>query len=237
MNIHELEIKEMKDKIAKALSKRNLLRRVNTDEGNAELLRAKKELYTERRKFKDCCKQWEEDWWNEIADKCEKAWKLGRLGEMYDILNKLQKRGEYNNSKNILLFSEERFKDHLEKITANRYETDVIKINNVLNKAQAPDIDEIKVKKLQTELEVVPISEEIIKEMAKMKDSAPGEDEIRLGFIKKASKEIQDVVVLKVKDMCNTSATLWEEPSKVGVKYRENMRVSLKKPVYNVLLH
>ena len=37
------------------------------------------------------------------------------------------------------------------------------------------------------------------------------------GVIKKASKEIQEVVVLKVKDVWNTSATLWEEPLKVGV--------------------
>ena len=76
MNIHELDIKEMKDKIAQALRKRkfmrNLLRRVNTDEGNAELLRAKRKLCNERRKYKDCCKQWEEDWWNAIADKCER---------------------------------------------------------------------------------------------------------------------------------------------------------------------
>ena len=50
-----------------------------------------------------------------------------------------------------------------------------------------------------------------------MKYSAPGEDGIRSGFIKKASKEIQEVVVLKVKDMWNTSATLWEGPYKVGV--------------------
>ena len=64
---------------------------------------------------------------------------------------------------------------------------------------------------------MVPTSEEVMKEMAKMKDSAPGEDGIRLGFITKASKEIQEVVVLKVKDLWNTSATLWEEPLKVGV--------------------
>ena len=43
-----------------------------------------------------------------MADKCEKAWKLGRLGEMFDLLKKLWKHGEYNNSKNVLLFSEER---------------------------------------------------------------------------------------------------------------------------------
>ena len=64
---------------------------------------------------------------------------------------------------------------------------------------------------------MVPTSEEIMKEMAETKDSAPKEDGIRLGLIKTASKEIQEVVVLKVKDMWNTSATLWEEPLKVGV--------------------
>ena len=95
---------------------------------------------------------------------------------MYDLLKKLQKRGEYNNSRNILLFSEEIFKEHLEKITENRYESDVIKIETVMNKVKAPDIDEIKIKELQVGLEILPTSEEIIKEMAKMKDSAPGED-------------------------------------------------------------
>ena len=56
------------------------------------------------------------------------------------------------NSRNILLFSEERFKEHLEKITENRYEIDVIKIENVLNKVRTPDINEIKVKELQIKL-------------------------------------------------------------------------------------
>ena len=152
-----------------------------------------------------------------MADKCEKARKFGRLGEMYDLVKKLQKRREYNNSKIILLFSEEIFKEHLEKIIENRYETDVIKLETVPNKLRAPAINRTKIKELQTKLEMVPTSEEVMKEMAKMKDSAPGEDGIRLGFITKASKEIQEVVVLKVKDLWNTSATLWEEPLKVGV--------------------
>ena len=55
-------------------------------------------------------------------------------------------------------------------------------------------MNETKIKELQEGSEMVPTSKEIMNEMAKMKDSAPG-DGIRLGFIKKASKEIQDVVV------------------------------------------
>ena len=54
MNAHEKEIKEMKDKIAQVLSRRNLVRRDNTEEGRKELQRIKKELSNERRKYKDC---------------------------------------------------------------------------------------------------------------------------------------------------------------------------------------
>ena len=54
MNIHEVEINEMKDKIVQALSKRNLLRRVNTEERNAELPRVKRALCNEKKKFKGC---------------------------------------------------------------------------------------------------------------------------------------------------------------------------------------
>ena len=50
-----------------------------------------------------------------------------------------------------------------------------------------------------------------------MKDSAPGEDGIRLGFIKRASKEIQDIVIQNVKDMWGTSANLWDKTLKVGL--------------------
>ena len=57
MNIHEVKIKEMKDKIAQALSKRNLLRRVNTEEGKAELLRLNGESRNERKKNMGCCKK------------------------------------------------------------------------------------------------------------------------------------------------------------------------------------
>ena len=195
----------MKGKIAQALSKKNRWKKINTEEGNAELLKVKRELCNERRKYKNCCKQLEEDWWNEMADKCEKVWKLGRLGEMYDLLKQLKKRGKYNNSKNLILFSEERFKEHLEKTTEHRYETDIIKIDTVLNKVRASDITGTKIKESQTKLEMVPTNEEVMKEMAKMKNSAPGEDGIRLGFM------------LKVKYMWNTNSTLWEEPLKVGV--------------------
>ena len=64
MNAYEIDIKEMKYKIAQVLSRRNLVRRVNTEEEREELLRIKIELSDERRRYKVSSKKWEEDLWN-----------------------------------------------------------------------------------------------------------------------------------------------------------------------------
>ena len=64
MNAYEIDIKEMKYKIAQVLSRRNLVRRVNTEEEREELLRIKIELSGERRRYIVSSKKWEEDLWN-----------------------------------------------------------------------------------------------------------------------------------------------------------------------------
>ena len=71
---------------------------------------------------------------------------------------------------------------------------------------------------------MVATNKDLMKEMAKVKEFSPGEDGIRLGVIRNAPKEIQDVAVLKVKGMWNTSATLWEEPLKVGVMIQSSKK-------------
>ena len=57
-----------------------------------------------------------------------------------------------------------------------------------MDKFKALDIVEMKIKEFQAGLEMLPTSDEIMKKKAKMKDSAPGEDGFRLGFIKKVFK-------------------------------------------------
>ena len=67
------------------------------------------------------------------------------------------------------MFSEEKFKEHLEKITENRYEMDVNKIEEGMNRVKTPDIAEKIIKELQAALEMAPTNEETMKEMTKMK--------------------------------------------------------------------
>ena len=60
----------------------------------------------------------------------------------HKIKQKLHRRGEYNNNKTIMLFSEEEFKGHLEKITHERYENSPDLIVKTIEKVEEPTAEE-----------------------------------------------------------------------------------------------
>ena len=62
-----------------------------------------------------------------------------------------------------------------------------------------------------------PDKEEVIREMRKMRDGAPGEDGTRLNYILKGGDEIIDEVVRLVRYMWENSADSWEDSLKRGV--------------------
>ena len=62
----------------------------------------------------ECANQFREKT-SERVEKCL----CEKIGVMYGLLKHLQRRGDYNNAKNLLLCSEETFKEHLEKQQKN----------------------------------------------------------------------------------------------------------------------
>ena len=66
---------------------------------------------------------------------------MGQTGRMYKILQRLQRRGEYNNSKTIMLFNEEEFKGHLEKVTHERYENSPEQMLKTIEKVEGLTVD------------------------------------------------------------------------------------------------
>ena len=66
---------------------------------------------------------------------------MGQIGRMYKILQRLQRRGEYNNSKTIMHFTEEEFKGHLEKLTNERYENSPEQILKTLEKVEEETLE------------------------------------------------------------------------------------------------
>ena len=63
----------------------------------------------------------------------------------------------------------------------------------------------------------IPSFEEIKNEIAKMKDAAPGEDEIRLRYIREAGDGIKTSVYRKIQWLWENPAHRWEDGQKVGI--------------------
>ena len=127
MNLHTTETETLKSHITELLLERNVL--INTvgiettsEEHREQVLDVQHRLKNARKEYKKKQRQWENDWWNNLAEECRVANSKGQIGLMYNILKKLQLRWNFNNSKNILLFTEEEFKNHLKIITQDRYE-------------------------------------------------------------------------------------------------------------------
>ena len=122
MEEHHTEVEKLKENIREGLRRRNEVKRRATDEYDQSLIEAREDLKQARKIYKNQLKEWEEQWWDQKAEECRIACEEGKIGVMYDLLKQLQRRGEYNNAKNLTLFSEETFKEHLEKITKERFE-------------------------------------------------------------------------------------------------------------------
>ena len=70
MNKHEEEAMELKAEIRKALRERNRVIRQTGDKTSQEYDIAKARLTEKRANYKRELRQWEENWWNQLADEC-----------------------------------------------------------------------------------------------------------------------------------------------------------------------
>ena len=59
--------------------------------------------------------------------------------------------------------------------------------------------------------------DEIQKELNKMRDSAPGQDAIRLRFIKSAHLKVKGVIFNEIRKLWKKLASQWPEQLKVGL--------------------
>ena len=59
--------------------------------------------------------------------------------------------------------------------------------------------------------------DEVIGQMKMMRDSAPGEDGVRLGFLLKGGRKVLDEIVGMIRYMFENSADNWEDSLKTGM--------------------
>ena len=220
---HEEELEERKQEVVEAVRLRNTRmevlrarrrlrnRRVGLEEEVEEL---RERVKVARKQLKRRLVSLEREWWGERIGECREACERGRIGEMYSILRKIGRRGRPAVAGTKI--TAEEFKEHFEGVSRERYEVEPGMIERVV--ARAKDLrEEEKAVEANEFMNEMPEREEIMETIESMKGSAPGEDGVRIEYLKYACEEVKGRVVSMVQDMFDRRAHEWDESVKVGV--------------------
>ena len=225
---HEESISDRMARVNEAVNERNeCVRRLNAVHGmrtrrgggrrmflESQVERAKAEVKSARKEVKRYMRRIEREWWKERIIECREACDSGRIGDMYECLRKIGMRGVKAGESSTISISE--FKNQFESVSRERYEEDPSVIASVIEKVDDLRMDD-RAKAANDRLNVIPEREEIMKAMSEMKDSAPGEDGVRLRYICEACEEVRGKVIEIVKMMFEKRANEWEDSAKVGI--------------------
>ncbi len=214
----EEDLRRMKSAISGAVTSRNEIQerqrtqRLNLDR---ELNEARERLKEARRVMKRETRRWERDWWTEKINQCKDAEGRGDSGKMYKLLKDLGRRG-YKGPTDTTTITKEEFRDHFKQVSEQRFENTPEEIEEAVREVE--DIRDKEENVLYNEmLDEIPSREEILTEMKKMRDSAPGKDGVRLIMLQKGGAEITDRVIELVQYMFSNGSDKWEEELKIGL--------------------
>ena len=209
----EDRLQELKSRISGAVSRRNNTReRMN---GGEELDRARADLKLARKDMKRELKSWEKQWWEAIISKCKEAGEKGEYGTVYRTLRELGKR-DWKGPEQTTTITTDQFKEHFQKVSRDRFENTPEEIDEVVN--EVVDISRTeKANEWKDRLDAIPEREEIITQMKKMRESAPGGDGVRLIYLMKGGEELINRLVQTVQYMFANGQENWEDDLKTGL--------------------
>ena len=120
------------------------------------------------------------------------------MGEMYKILKEIGRK-EWKAPPSVGITVEE-FREHFEKVSEKRYEVDPAVIGGVIEKVRNLRGCE-KAREANERMNGELGREEIEEAMKEMRESAPGEDGIRMCYLKEAYEEVKDALIGMVQFM------------------------------------
>ena len=217
------EINRMRARITGCITQKNdlmenLTQQLEADERQRltdQLEQVKNQLKEARTLLQRKTREWEKDWWNDIIGECEEAGQRGDTGAVYRKLKELGTRG-MTKAPDTTNITKEQFKEHFQKISRDRFENDPEELEAAADLVE--DISQTdKARRCADILETTPSREEILSEMKKMRESAPGEDGVRLIYLFKGGPEVLDKVIQMVQCMFEIGAENWEESLRTGL--------------------
>ena len=224
---YEEELDGMKEDIVRAVRMRGVKLRAwnevrndnergeERDIAERELNEAKREVRECRRRMKRRLRGLERAWWQEKIDRCEQVCEEGRVGEMYKIMKELGMRGKQRAGRGGMLGAND-FKEQFERVSSERYEESPQEIEAAVRNARDLRGD-ARAREANERMNEVPTRREIVSAMDEMKESAPGEDGVRMCYIRHACEEMKEEVIAMVRKMFVSRANEWSESLKGGV--------------------
>ena len=174
----------------------------------------KPRLKEARRTLKRRMGLWEKKWWNKRIRECQEAQNNGNLGEMYKILREIGV-GTYKKAQATTTVTTDEFREHFSEVSKERYEVNPTELRAAVERVT--DIsDTERAREANNLINETPQEEEIVTEMKKVKDSAPGEDGVRMKYINCACPEVREEIVKLVVFMFENRAERWEDSLKAG---------------------
>ena len=148
-----------------------------------------------------------------MIEECREACEEGKMGRMYKTLNDLGMRGV--KAREGINVSVTDFKEHFQRVSCERYEVDPGVIEGVV--AGTRDLRGSADAVLGNESMNARIErDEIELAIREIRESAPGMDGVRIGYIRYASGKVKDRVIGLVQRMFEGGQGGWEESLRKG---------------------
>ena len=208
----EEELAEMRRRISGAVERRNEASRAGNAEAHEE---AKRRVTETRSECKRTRRGWEKSWWDGILTECESAEQRGDVGGLYRGLKKMGLRGMKKEMQGTSLTTEQ-FRNHFKKVSEEKFENRPEDIEKAVDMAEDLRNGE-EAEEWRVWLNKVPDYEEVTGQMRQMRDSAPGEDGVRLMYLWNGGRAVLDEVVRLVQFMFQNDADSWEDSLKTGI--------------------
>jgi hypothetical protein len=172
------------------------------------------ERRTVRRQWKRRLVELERLWWEGVIEEAKEAEGRGDFGCMYRLLRRLGMRG-WRGDKASDKVTVEQFRQQFMGVSAARFERRWAELEAIVE--ELPEEMEEEKRQACEDLGQPITDEEVMREWRKVKDGAPGEDGVRMAFIKKADAATQAYIAGKVRELSETEPDTWDQTIKTGL--------------------
>ena len=203
---------EMRGNISRAAKNAEEILEMVHDPENEEHKRAKELVRVARRRYQRKNRRWERQYWNSNIEEAKMAQERNDIGTMYKLLVKLGPI-DSKSARASEQFSSEEYKEHFSKVSAVRHENTLEMTKEVLERI--PEMEDRK--KTTRELEKDLTKREIKNAISEMKNGAPGEDEVRITYVRRADERTKNMVIELVQQIYDTPPLEWEACVKTGL--------------------